>query len=131
MDLSGLFFSAFLAATLLPGGSEIVLAYLDHHTSHGFWTLLLVASVGNTLGALVSFGLGRALPARDTWRPDVASAITRVRRYGAPVLLLSWVPLVGDVLCVAAGWLRVPWVAAALFIGAGKTVRYAVVMVVF
>ena len=130
MELVGLFVSAFLAATLLPGGSEAVLVYLDQDPRHAFSVLLLVASTGNTLGGMVSFGIGRVLPTRDAWRPDVLRAVSRLRRYGSPVLLLSWVPLVGDVLCVAAGWLRMHWAAAALFIGVGKTLRYAVLMAV-
>jgi len=48
-----------------------------------------------------------------------------VRRFGAPVLLLSWLPVVGDPLCVAAGWLRLPWIAAFMFIALGKGLRYA------
>jgi membrane protein YqaA with SNARE-associated domain len=58
------------------------------------------------------------MPARETaW----------LRRFGAPLLLLSWVPVAGDLLCVAAGWLRMRVALAALFIGLGKLARYAVV----
>ena len=54
----------------------------------------------------------------------------RIRRYGSPVLLLSWVPVIGDPLCAAAGWLRISWHRALLFIAAGKIARYGVVLYV-
>ena len=127
--LWGLFISAFAAATLLPGGSEAVLAYLDHRGAHSPWVLLGVAAAGNALGGMTSWLIGRALPARRLERAKVELAASRVRRWGAPVLLLSWVPIIGDPLCVAAGWLRIRWWVALVFIAAGKTARYAAVLV--
>jgi membrane protein YqaA with SNARE-associated domain len=126
--LWGLFASAFLSATLLPGGSEAVLAYLAHTDSHAPLTLLAVASAGNTLGGMSSWLIGRLIPPGRIQRPGLHPAVARIRRYGSPALLLSWLPVVGDPLCVAAGWLRVPWHRALLFIAAGKIARYAVVL---
>jgi len=131
MDLTSLFLSAFGAATLLPGGSEVVLVYLKHSTNHGFWTLLAVAAAGNTLGGMTSYLIGRFVPRLRKDNRKLQVSIARIKRYGAPVLLLSWVPVIGDVLCVGAGWLRISWLASAIFIGIGKTLRYAVVMVAF
>lgn len=128
VGLWGLFASAFLSATLLPGGSEAVLAYLAHADSHAALTLLAVASVGNTLGGMSSWLIGRLLPAGRLQRPELHPAVARMREYGSPVLLLSWLPVVGDPLCAAAGWLRVPWHRALLFIAVGKIARYAVVL---
>ena len=128
MTLAALFFSAFLAATLLPGGSEVALVYLDHVSQHGFWTLIAVATAGNTLGGMVSYAMGRVVPRGNLKMPRLQKAIAWVERFGAPALLLSWVPVIGDVLCVAAGWLRVNWVAATVFIGLGKTARYMLVL---
>lgn len=128
--LTGLFTSAFLSATLLPGGSEVVLAYLVHGQDHDAFTLLAVASAGNTLGGMSSWLIGRLLPAGRLQRPELHPAIARIRKHGSPVLLLSWMPVVGDPLCAAAGWLRVPWQWALLFIAAGKIARYAVVLFV-
>src|SRR5919106_3866810 len=97
-----LFASSFLAATLLPGGSEAVLfAVLKLHP-HLAWTAVLVATAGNTLGGLSSYVIGRVLP-----RAKPIKGLAAIERYGAPALLLSWLPLIGDALCVAAGWLRV------------------------
>ena len=130
MDLTALFFSAFLAATLLPGGSEALLVYLDHVSQHGFWILLATATVGNTLGGMVSYAMGRIIPAHRLSKSNLQRAVIRIRLYGAPILMLAWVPFVGDVLCVAAGWVRLNWISAAVFIGIGKTARYALVMAV-
>ncbi len=120
--LWALFASSFLAATLLPGGSEAVLFGVLHMHPGGVWPALGVATLGNTLGGLSSYLIGRLLP---QGRP--LKGLDAVRRYGSPVLLLSWVPIVGDPLCVAAGWLRLnPWLAL-LFIAAGKFARYAAI----
>jgi membrane protein YqaA with SNARE-associated domain len=118
-SLWALFGSSFLAATLLPGGSEAVLfAVLKLHPGQ-LWIALGVATLGNTLGGMSSYLIGRIIPQKKELR-----ALQTVRKYGSPALLLSWVPIIGDPLCVAAGWLRVnPWLAA-LFMGAGKLARY-------
>jgi membrane protein YqaA with SNARE-associated domain len=119
-----LFASSFLAATLLPGGSEAVLfGVLTLHPDQ-LWMALAVATLGNTLGGMSSYVLGRFIP-QKTARQGLA----HVQKFGAPVLLLSWVPIIGDPLCVAAGWLRLnPWWCA-LCIAAGKFARYWVIAV--
>jgi len=134
MDVSlwSLFVSAFLSSTLLPGGSEVVLAYLASNETHSPHMLLLVAAVGNTLGGMTSWGIGRLIaykyPARGLVKPTHQQAVDRIQRWGSPLLLLSWLPVIGDPLCVAAGWLRIPWLLSLLFIGAGKTSRYVVLL---
>jgi membrane protein YqaA with SNARE-associated domain len=118
--LGGLFLSSFLAATLLPGGSEIVFAGVLASGVASVWPALAVATFGNTLGGWTSYLIGRLVPDRKIG----GRALEWVRRWGAPVLLLSWVPIIGDALCVAAGWLRlnVWWVV--LFMALGKFARY-------
>ena len=134
MDASlwSLFASAFLASTLLPGGSEVVLAYLASNETHSPLMLLQVAAVGNTLGGMTSWGIGRLIaykyPARGLVKPAHQQAVDRIQRWGSPLLLLSWLPVIGDPLCVAAGWLRVHWLLSLVFIGVGKTARYAVIL---
>ncbi len=128
IDLWGLFASAFLSSTLLPGGSEVVLAMLAHRGERDLPLLLAVATAGNTLGAMSSWLIGRLLPERWLEKPEHERALQRVRRWGSPVLLLSWLPVVGDPLCVAAGWLRIPWLPALAFIAAGKAARYLVIL---
>ena len=128
VGLGSLFASAFLSATLLPGGSELVLAFLADADNHHGVLLLVVASAGNTLGGMTSWLIGRLIPPGRLQRPGLHPSVDRIRKYGRPVLLLSWVPIIGDPLCVAAGWLRVSWQWALLYIAIGKTARYAVVL---
>ena len=117
-----LFASSFLAATLLPGGSEAVLyAVLKGHPDTA-WTAVGIATIGNTLGGLTSYLVGRLIPRK---RP--LEGLAGVQRYGAPVLLLAWVPFIGDALCVAAGWLRLNIALAAAYMAIGKLARYAAI----
>jgi len=121
--LGALFASSFLAATLLPGGSELVFAGMLMSGSATLWPALMVATLGNTLGGLSSYLLGRLVPQKKIG----GRALAWVKRRGAPVLLLSWVPLIGDALCVAAGWMRLNAWWSALFIAIGKFARYYVI----
>ena len=137
-SLLSLFISSFLAATLLPGGSEAVLYAVVGSYPELLWIALAVATIGNTLGGMVTFGMGWLLPQRKggskaAGRPPAYSPrvqtqqlkhVEKVRRYGTPALLLAWVPLIGDTLCLAAGWLRLNWWQAALFMAIGKFARY-------
>jgi membrane protein YqaA with SNARE-associated domain len=120
LGLGGLFVSAFVSATVLPGNSEIVLAALLAHAPDLKWPALGVATLGNTLGGLTSYAIGRFLPQPTT----DSRALSVARRWGVPALLLSWVPVIGDALCVASGWLRQNLALAALAIAVGKFARY-------
>ncbi len=119
--LALLFTSAFVSATLLPGNSEAALLLFLHAFPERSASAILVATVGNTLGGLTSYWIGRVLP-----RTPDNRAITLLRRWGTPALLLSWTPLIGDLLCVGAGWLRLDARFSTLFIALGKAARYAV-----
>ena len=119
--LAGLAASAFLSATVLPGNSEAALvAVLWAHPTL-LWGAVGVASLANGLGGLTSVWLGRQMPPPAT----AHRALGWVQRFGAVTLLLSWVPLLGDALCVAAGWLRLAWGPVSLWLVLGKTARYA------
>ncbi len=119
LGLWGLFASSFLSATLLPGNSELVFVALLQHAPDLQGAALAVATLGNTLGGLSSYLVGRLLP-----KPREGRAVGWLTRYGPAALLLSWVPVIGDGLCVASGWLRQNAVAAASFIAVGKAARY-------
>ena len=135
VSLWGLFLSSFISATVFPGGSEVVLALLANTQQYNAWLLLSIASIGNTLGALTTWILGyllaRRFPLENRLSPRQRQAVTRLRKWGSPALLLSWLPLIGDPLCFAAGYLRLPFALSLLFIALGKTARYAVVLIVF
>jgi membrane protein YqaA with SNARE-associated domain len=120
--LLGLALSSFVSATLLPGTSELVLLAVLQQYPDKWWPAIGVATVGNTLGSMTSYVIGRLVPNRAE-----AKAIERVRRYGYPVLLLAWVPVIGDALPLAAGWLRFKAWLAMLFILLGKLARYLAV----
>ena len=132
MSLSFLFISAFISSTLFPGGSEAVLAYLVSESNHSLLFLVLIATLGNTLGAMTSWGIGRLISVRYSTeklsKVSQQKAVERLQKYGSPVLLLSWLPIIGDPLCVAAGWLRIHWLQCLLFIAVGKLLRYVVVV---
>lgn len=121
-----LFTSAFVSASLLPGASEAV--YLAMLYEHRGWALPLfaAASAGNAFGAMTSYILGRFLPAK---RPEVLPRL--LNRYGIWALLLSWLPIVGDALPLAAGWLRYHWAGSLALIAAGKAARYGVLYLGF
>lgn len=123
ISLWGLFVSSFLSATLLPGGSELALfAVLRLHPGEAVAALSL-ATLGNTLGGMTTYWMARALPQKLAARP-----LAVVRRWGPPVLILAWAPIVGDALCAAAGWLRLSWPASALWMAVGKAARYGAVL---
>lgn len=127
MDLLALFFWSFLAATVLPLGSEPALAAIVSHRD----TLALpvtIATLGNYLGACTTYALAasamRAVKSeRALRRMERAAAL--VRKYGAPALLLSWVPFLGDAIVAAAGAARMPFLPFSLWTIAGKAARYA------
>jgi membrane protein YqaA with SNARE-associated domain len=130
--LWGLFVSAFVSSTLLPGGSEAVLAYLAGGGHYSSTSLLVVATLGNTLGGMTSWGLGRLLAIRFPFKtleePKHRRALHQLQRWGSPALLFSWLPIVGDPLCVAAGWLKVHPLLSLSFIGLGKGLRYLLIL---
>ena len=127
--LWGLFFSAFLSATVLPGSSEVVMTALVTAYPDLAWWALLVATGGNLCGAILTFGMG--LAGRHGYerfqrvRVDEGNALVRrLRRVGPPALVLSILPLVGDALVLAAGWFRMPFWQSLFWIAVGKGGRY-------
>jgi membrane protein YqaA with SNARE-associated domain len=117
-----LFISSFVAATVLPGGSELVLIAVLARYPDSLWPALAIATLGNTLGALTSYMIGRLIPNRVDVR-----WLAQLHRYGYWALLFTWLPLVGDGLAIAAGWLRLsPWISTLAF-AVGKGARYLVV----
>lgn len=123
---ASLFGSSFLSATLLPGSSEALLIALLIAQKASVYGLIVAASLGNTLGGLTNILLGRLLPLKRQGRWH-DTAMTWLHRLGPAALLLSWLPVVGDLLCVFAGWLRFAWLPTMLFLAVGKTLRYIVI----
>jgi membrane protein YqaA with SNARE-associated domain len=130
---AGLFLVAFLAATILPAQSELGLAGLVMSGNHSVVLLVAVASVGNILGAVVNWGLGRGIErfAGRRWFPVTPDRLDRAAgwygRFGRWSLLLSWAPIIGDPLTVAAGVLREPLASFLALVAIAKTGRYIAV----
>lgn len=132
--LIGLFASAFISSTVAPGGSEAVLAYLVSQHGHSVIQLVAIASVGNTLGALTTWWLGLWAAQKyplESLAKDRQKSLGTIRRWGAWALLFSWLPLIGDGLCFAAGWLRLSLLASLAAIFFGKVARYIAVAYLF
>jgi membrane protein YqaA with SNARE-associated domain len=126
--LGGLFLAAFIASTLFPASSEAVLAGLVASGTYDPWLLIATASAGNILGASVNWGLGR-WAAETHWAQGrrVAQAAGWFRRYGAWSLLLSWLPVIGDPLTLAAGLARLKFALFIVPVAVGKVGRYLAV----
>jgi membrane protein YqaA with SNARE-associated domain len=129
--IGGLFISAFISSTIAPGGSEAVLAYMVAEGSYKIEQLVMIATIGNTLGAMTTWGLGllaaKKIPAATLLSEKKQKALDVVRRRGVWALFFSWLPLVGDALCFAGGWLKLPLMPACLIILLGKFARYAAI----
>ena len=145
MSWLSLFVFSALAATLLPGGSEVLLvAMLIEQPENGLW-LWLIATSGNSLGAYVTFFMGGILALRlqrSKFQSRVKGAlksriegmfilsalrVDQLKSYGVWLLLLSWVPIIGDGFCLAAGYLGWPKRLCLSLIVIGKAARYALV----
>lgn len=131
---SGLFLSALIAATIVPFSSEVLFGAMIASDDFNTLGLLIAASTGNILGAVVNWMLGRyCLHWRDRrWFPFSSSQLDRASRrfnqYGAWTLLFAWVPIIGDPLTFAAGVLRVPFLLFLILVSISKTGRYLVVL---
>jgi membrane protein YqaA with SNARE-associated domain len=125
-ELAALFAASFAAATLFPLPSEAALfAYLQLHPERAALAVA-VATLGNTAGGMTSYLLGRLIPQKQL----NLAAVDRLRRHGPVLTVFAWLPIVGDALCVAAGWLRMHWLAVLGFMAAGRLARYVVVALV-
>ena len=129
---SGLFVLSFLASSLLPVGSEWLLVLMLIKGNDPLATVS-VATIGNYLGSCTTWAIGiwgGPLLIRRVLRIDPATeeaAVRFYRRYGVWSLLLSWMPIIGDPLCLAGGILKVDFTRFSLLVFTGKLVHYAVV----
>ena len=133
--VGGLFLSAFISSTIAPGGSEAVLAYMVSEGHFQVQHLVIVAAIGNTLGAMTTWGLGmlaaKKFPVATLLPEKKQNALNVVKKRGIWVLFFSWLPVIGDALCFAGGWLKLPLMPACLVIMSGKLGRYAVIAWLF
>jgi len=131
-----LFFSALISSTLFPGGSEALLLYRLNEGGAPV-ALVLIATIGNVLGSLITYGMGRLGNAalHKRWlkisEAQTEKAEQWFEKYGRPSLLLAWLPVVGDPLCLAAGLMRCGLVTFLVLVSIGKLARYAVLATPF
>ncbi len=113
----------------------MLLAWLIKQGDIALWQLLAVAILGNSLGGIVTYSCGRVVahyyPAKVLNKKHQLKARAWIEKRGPIILLLSWLPLVGDPLCLVAGWLRLNWVRSCLFIALGKALRYIAIAGLF
>ena len=130
-----LFVSAFISSTVLPGGSEALLAYLVSTRNFDIGGLLFAATSGNTLGAMTTWALGimaaKKFPLATLLSTENQKALAVVKTKGLWALFFSWLPIIGDAFCFAGGWLKLPLFPAFLVILLGKLFRYLVVAGLF
>jgi len=137
MDYFNLFFLSFLSSTLLPGGSEAFLIWLTHSTSHHLVILLLIATIGNTIGGFSNWLIGYIIRnnlfsklklKKNTEKKRFQIAKSWIKQWGYYVLLFSWLPIIGDLLCLAAGIYKLNAYRCIIYIFIGKCLRYSVVI---
>jgi len=131
MSLLTLFFSGFTSATLLPGSSEALFLLMLAQQNWDAGLLILIAGTGNSLGGMTNWLLGLFIrkglynkKQKKSEKKSYENAERRLKKYGSPVLFFSFLPIIGDPLCVVAGLVRIHWLKALLFISAGKFFRY-------
>ena len=127
--LATLFIASFVSATLLPIGSEAALFALLKLNPDLFWSAVLVATAGNTLGGMLDWWIGygaHEVADKYSHSRHHVKALAFLERLGPKACLLSWLPIVGDPLCAVAGWLRLPFWPCAGYMLIGKFLRYLV-----
>jgi membrane protein YqaA with SNARE-associated domain len=134
LGLWGVGLAAFIAATILPLSSEVALLAFVAWRPELLWQAWLVATVGNTLGGMTSYAIGylgeRYLKGRVS--PQSRAKIVRwqahLQRFGPALTAFGWLPVVGDGVVIAAGFLRLNPVSCALWQLLGRGLRYAAVL---
>ena len=129
VGLSTVFFIAFIAATLVPLGSEPAVFALVKLNPDMFWPAIVVASLGGVLGGALTWWMGYGAEQayeHVTHKRGNAKAAAWLERFGPKACLLSWLPIVGDPLCAVAGWLKLPFWPCVGYMAVGKFGRYLV-----
>ncbi|MEB0140705.1 MULTISPECIES: YqaA family protein [unclassified Undibacterium] len=123
VGLVSVFCISLISATLLPMGSEPAVFAAIKANPAMFWPVLLVATVGNTLGGVIDYGMGYA--AKQAFQRERESFWFRwLAHYGSKTMLLGWLPVIGDPLCTLAGWLKLPFWPCVMYMAIGKFLRY-------
>lgn len=123
VGLTSVFLISFVSATLLPMGSEPAVFAVIKVNPSMFWPVILVATVGNTLGGVVDYWMGYV--AKQTFAKERSSRwFGWLERFGPKTMLLGWMPGIGDPICTLSGWLKLPFWPSVFYMAIGKFVRY-------
>ncbi|MFZ6759824.1 YqaA family protein [Undibacterium sp. Ji50W] len=126
IGLTSVFLISFISATLLPLGSEPAVFAVIKANPDIFWLVIVVASVGNTLGGMVDYGMGFA--AKQAFDKERESYWYRwLQHFGPKTMLLAWLPGIGDPICTLAGWLKMPFWSSVMYMAIGKCLRYILI----
>ncbi|MCW8995956.1 MAG: DedA family protein [Psychromonas sp.] len=124
-----LFISSFVSATLFPGGSELLLIFYLKSNPADLWWYFSIVTIGNSLGAWLTYLLGYySYWGRKQAQRKYQKSWSLCQRYGVTALLFSWLPVIGDILPLAAGWLKLAIFPSILSIVIGKAMRYGVIV---
>ncbi|MEO6352714.1 MAG: YqaA family protein [Oxalobacteraceae bacterium] len=127
IGLTSVFVVAFIAATWLPMGSEPLVFAVIKADAGLFWPVILVATLGNSLGGALNYWLGYG--ARTALAKERESRwFGWLAHYGAKTMLLSWLPGIGDPICTLGGWLRLPFWPCVMYMAIGKFCRYLAII---
>ncbi len=131
----GLFIASFLSATIIPFSSELILTALLFSGSNPL-ACLLIASLGNSLGGITNYGIGRL--GNPKWMLKLGMTESKLNRFQTTILkyghwsaFFAWLPIIGDPLSIALGYFRAKFVPFIVLMTLGKTVRYAVIIYLF
>jgi len=129
----GLFFASFLAATIIPFSSDAIVVTMVALDYDAFQTIA-IATIGNTLGGLSSYGLGWL--GKWDWiekylkikKEKIEKMRQRIQKYTGLAAFLTWLPFIGDVIAVTLGFLKINFFKVAIFMTTGKLARYIVII---
>ena len=128
LELSGLFFSAIMSATILPGSSEVYIVSLINFSDHNKYLILTIATLGNSIGSMITFYMGFFF---SRYKPNNFRVKKLVLKYGEWSLLLSWMPLIGDIICIVAGYFKLNPLRSLFIIVFSKALRYVFIIEIF
>lgn len=128
LELSGLFISSIVSSTILPGSSEVYVISLINFSIHSKHLILTIATLGNSIGSMITFYMGFLF---RRYKPNSFRVKKLVLKYGEWSLLLSWMPLIGDIICIIAGYLKLNPIRSLLIIIFSKALRYIFIIEIF
>jgi membrane protein YqaA with SNARE-associated domain len=125
VGLPSVFLISLVSATLLPMGSEPAVFAFTSANPHLFWLTIVVATLGNTIGGMINYGIGYSLHHKGEQYQNKAW-FAWFKKMGAKSMFFSWLPAIGDPLCSVAGWLGFPFWRCVGWMILGKFLRYLI-----